>query len=1081
MARPLIVLLVAAGVGAAEPVDFNRDVRPILNEKCMGCHGGVKHAGGISVQYREDILGKGESGEPCVVPGKPEQSELIRRILTDDHDDRMPKEKAPLTKAETDILVRWVKEGAKWDDHWSFIPPKPSPPPEVRSKSWPATPVDRFILARLEQAGLEPSSAADKSTLLRRVTLDLTGLPPTSEETAAFVADNSPLAYEKVVDRLLASSRFGERWAAMWLDLARYGDSKAIGQDSTRHIWPYRDWVIRAFNQDMPWDQFIIRQMAGDLLPEAERDLVATGFHRLTKANDEGGTNDEEYRTYAVIDRVNTTWNAFMGLQMACVQCHGHPYDALRDKDYYGSYAFLNQSQDADKPDDRPTIPFPADPASERRLRAAIAEAEKAGPAGGVPGPAWSGLKSARVASVGGATLVADGEGLVRATDARPDASISEVDLLPGKLAKVAAVALDVPGAPGKPPGRHPDGNFVLSAVEVSRLAPASGPVMARRLRIDIPGRGKVVNVSEIEVLDPAGRNLALGAKATQSSTSPGYPASNAVDGAHATGIEGVSSTNTQDNPWLEIDLGAAKRVAAVRIWNRMDSGNDARLTGALVSLRDESGKTSWSRRIPLRPSRQLVELAIDRAEFALPLAAAEATHSQAAYPSSSVLENPSPGTLGWAVAPRMGETHRLTLRLAAPSDLAAGEQLRVRLHHAHAKPGYTGMDLASFRVSATDDPAAAANAPLGTLATLRQQLDKLPTVRLPVMLDLPPERRRKTHLLVRGAWNSPGELIAEPFTPATLHPFPKDQPRDRLGFARWIASKDNPLTARVAVNYLWQELFGTGLVLTSEDFGTMGEKPSHPELLDHLAHRFMHEWDWSPKRAIREMVLSSTYRQSSQASPELRERDPKNRLLGRASRKRLSGEMVRDQALALAGLLNTAQTEGPPYVPPSPGGYLRNAFSGASEVRVTTDAGRFRRSVYGFWKRLEPFAVLTIFDASDRDTCATRRVNTNSPLQALTTLNEEILVEAQKGLGRRLLQEAGDDAAKVRAGFALLGESAPKAPAIQAALGLLASSRQAYAADAELARKAGLTPEEAAWWQVATVLLNSDPALNRN
>lgn len=1081
MARPLLALLVAAVAGAGEPVDFNRDVRPILNEKCMGCHGGVKHAGGISVQYREDILGKGESGRPSVVPGKPEESELIRRILTDDHDDRMPKEKAPLSKAQADILVRWVKEGAKWDDHWSFIPPKPSPAPAVKRNDWVRNPVDAFILARLEQAGLRPSAEADKATLLRRVTLDLTGLPPTAEETAAFLADNSPGAYEKVVDRLLASPRFGERWASMWLDLARYGDSKALGHDSTRHIWPYRDWVIRAFNQDMPWDQFIIRQMAGDLLPEAERDLVATGFHRLTKSNDEGGTNDEEYRTYAVIDRVNTTWNAFMGLQMACVQCHGHPYDPLRDKDYYGSYAFLNQSQDSDKPDDRPTIAFPSDPAAERRLRAAIAEAEKAGPAQEPPAPTWSSLRPARMVSLGGATLAADGDGTVRASGARPDASVSEVDLQPGGLAKVSAVALDIPATAQKPAGRHPDGNFVLSAVEVSRVAPAPGPVAARRLRIDIPGKGKVVNVSEIEVLDASGRNLALGAKATQSSTSPGYPASNAVNGKRSTGIDDVNSTNTQDDPWLEIDLGAPRTVASVRIWNRMDGGNDARLTGALVSLRDETGRTTWSRRIPLKPSRQLLELTVDRPEFALPLAAAEAAHSQGAYPASSVLENPAPSTVGWAVAPRMSQPHRLTLRLAAPADLAPGDQLRVRLHHAHAKPGYAGMDLAAFRISATDSPAAAANASPSGLAKLRQELARLPTVRMPVMMDLPRDKHRKTHLLVRGAWNSPGEAIAEPFTPATLHPFPKDQPRDRLGFARWIAAKENPLTARVAVNYLWQELFGTGLVLTSEDFGTMGEKPSHPELLDTLAHRLMHEWGWSPKRALREMVLSSTYRQTSEGSDELREADPKNRLLGRAPRKRLSGEMVRDQSLALAGLLNTAQTEGPPYVPPSPGGYLRNAFSGASEVRVTADAGRFRRSVYGFWKRLEPFAVLTIFDASDRDACATRRVNTNSPLQALTTLNEEILVEAQKGFGRRLLQEPGDDSAKIRAGFALVGEHQPRPASVRAALGLLESSRRAYASDAELARKAGLTPEEAAWWQVATVLLNSDTALNRD
>jgi hypothetical protein len=741
----LAVSLAAADLGASGRVDFNREVRPILNGRCMACHGGVKHAGGISVQFREDILGKGDSEEPCVTPGNPGQSELIRRITTADEEDRMPREKPALTREEVEILTRWVKQGAHWDDPWSFVPPRPSPTPAVLTKSWVRNPIDAFVLARLEGAGLGPSAEADRATLLRRVTLDLTGLPPTAEETAAFLADRSPDAYERVVDRLLASPRFGERWASLWLDIARYGDSKALGQDSTRPIWPYRDWVIRAFNEDLPWDRFIVLQMAGDLLPGPERDPVPTGFHRLTKANDEGGTSDEEYRAYAVMDRVNTTWNAFMGLQMACAQCHGHPYDPLRHADYYGSYAFLNQTSDADAPDDRPTIPFPADPGAERRLRQALAGAS---------------------------------------------------------------------GSEAEP--------------------------LAKRLR-------------------------------------------------------------------------------------------------------------------------------------------------------------------------------------------------------------------------------------------------ELPTVRLPVLEELPAAQRRKTHVLTRGAWNNPGQPIAEAFTPATLHAFPKDQPRDRLGFARWIASPENPLTARVAVNYLWQELFGTGLVATSEDFGTMGEKPSHPELLDTLAHRFMHEWGWRPKRAIREMVLSATYRQTSRASDELRERDPGNRLLGRAARKRLGAEMVRDQALALAGLLNTTLTEGPPFVPPSPGGYLRNAFAGASEVRVTTDEGRFRRSVYGFWKRLEPFAVLTIFDASDRDACATRRITTNSPLQALATLNEEILVEAQKGLGRRLLGAGGDDAARVRAGFALIGDPTPPEASVRAVLALLADSRRAYAADPGLARKAGLTAEEAAWWQVATALLNSDTALNRD
>ena len=745
MPRLLYASLLGSTLAMASPVDFNRDVRPLLNERCMACHGGVRQAGGLSLQFPEDIVRAGESGEPGVIPGKPELSEVIRRLQTDDEEERMPKEKPALSPSEIAMLRAWVAEGATWDRHWSFVPPEAHAPPAVRQASRVKSFIDAFVLSRLEAEGLEPAPEADRATLLRRVTLDLTGLPPTPEEVDAFLADVSPGAYERVVDRLLASPRYGERWAAMWLDIVRYGDSKALGHDSPRPIWPYRDWVIRAFNQDMPWDQFIIRQMAGDMLPGDARDPVATGFHRLTKANDEGGTIDEEYRIYAVVDRVNTTWGAFMGLQMACAQCHGHPYDPIKAGDYYGSFAFLNQSQDDDRQDDQPTMPYPEDPAEERRLRRAI----------------------------GGS---ADG---------------------PGKEA-------------------------------------------------------------------------------------------------------------------------------------------------------------------------------------------------------------------------------------------------------------------------------------------LLRRLEQLPKVRMPIMAELPADKARPTHILVRGAWNNRGERLASAFTPASLHPFPAGAARDRLGFARWIASAENPLVARVAVNYLWQELFGTGLVATSEDFGTMGERPSHPELLDTLAHRLVHDWGWSMKRAAREMVLSATYRQDARRDEALRMKDPGNRKLAAGPRKRLSGEMVRDQALAASGLLRADLAEGPPFVPPSPGGYLRDAFTGKSHVSETTGDGRYRRSVYGFWKRLEPFAVLGIFDAPDRDACATRRILTNSPLQALAGLNEDVLVEAQKALAKRLLREGSDDRERLDRGLAMFGAGDTRGVARRTLADLLEKARRDYRADPGLARKAGLSPEEAAWWQVAVVLLNSDAAMNR-
>ena len=1070
----------------AKEVDFNRDVRPILNAHCMACHGGVKHAGGISVQFREDILGKGKSGEICVVPGKPEASELIRRLTTDDEDDRMPKEKPALSPEQVDILTRWVAQGAKWGDHWSFVAPVASPAPAVRKANWPRNDIDRFILARLESEGLAHSPEADRATLLRRVTLDLTGLPPTSEETAAFVADNTPGAYERAVDRLMASPRFGERWAAMWMDLARYGDSKSLGHDGTRDIWPYRDWIIAAFNADMRWDDFIVRQMAGDMLPAGQTDLIATGFHRLTKNNDEGGTIDEEYRIYAVIDRVNTTWAAFMGIQMGCVQCHGHPYDPLRDKDYYGSYAFLNQSEDSDKDDDRPTMKVAHQPSEAERLRQLIADAERQAKQddAGAKGITWKSLKPSLATSSGkGARLTVDGSGKVQAGGERPAVTVSDLTLPLAGNRELTAVALLTGVAKGAASGRHPDGNFVVSAVEFSRVKTGAAAPNARFLRIDIPGSGKCVNVSEIELLDAQGVNLATKAKATQSSTFPGYPADIAIDGKRSSGIDNTTSTHTESNPWLQLDLGNARRLSTIRIWNRMDEGNDARILGAVVSLRDEAGKTVWSRRIALRPSSPLIELQVDRPELAVDIAKASADFEQASYPAASVITNAMPATTGWAVAPKTREPHRLTLSLAEKLILAPDEQLRVRIHHAHTKPGYEGMDLAGFSLEATDS-AAALDRNRTTeerLAALRKQLAQLPAANFPFMRELPKDKRRATHLLVRGGWNTPGEKIAEPFTPATLPPMAKDLPRDRLGFARWIASPENPLTARVAVNHFWRELFGNGLVATAEDFGTMGEHPSHPELLDTLAHRFVHEMQWSPKRLIREMVLSSAYRQSSATNAKLTERDPANRLLARGPRKRLTGEMVRDQALALAGILNTEESAGPPYVPPSPGGYLRNAFTGASEVKVDTGPGRLRRSVYAYWKRLEPFATLTIFDASDRDACSARRFTTNSPLQALTALNEEILVEAQKAAAKRLAATGGKDTDRIRAGLALVGELDPD-PAVTTALGkLLTQARERYRADPKLAAAAKLTEEEAAWWQVATVILNTDTALNRN
>ncbi len=787
----------AVGKSASPKVDFNRDIRPILSKNCFACHGADEshRLAALRLDVREGATQPRGARPPAIVPGKPEQSLLMQRVAAG----QMPPPSSGRTLAKEDIakLRLWVQQGAPYAEHWAFVKPKRPPLPTVKNKGWVINPIDYFILAKLEQEGLKPSPPADRYTLIRRLSFDLRGLPPTPEEVEAFVHDKSPDAYEKLVDRFLADPAYGERWARMWLDLARYADSAGYGSDPLRlNIFPYRNWVINAFNRNMPFDQFTIEQLAGDLLPNPTLEQkIATAFHRNTMTNTEGGTDDEEFRVAAVKDRIETTMQVWMGLTMRCAQCHTHKYDPITNKEYYQFFAFFNQTEDNDQPDERPTIPLP---------------------------------------------------------DAKIEAQIREIDAKIAELKK----QLDAPNADKK-------------------------------------------------------------------------------------------------------------------------------------KINDEISKLQQT------------------------------------------------------------------------------------------KPTLTAV---------------------------------------PVMVELPEDKRRQTHVLVKGNFLNKGDKV-EPGVPAAFNHFPKDAPLNRLGVARWLVSPDNPLTARVAVNRFWAQIFGVGIVETEEDFGTQGSLPSHAELLDWLAVEFMcggmGEWEngrndtasishsptlplshssaaWDIKKLLRLIVTSATYRQSSKMTSEKLAKDPRNRLLSRAPRFRLEAEMVRDQALALSGLLSR-KMGGPSVYPPQPPGLWQAAFNGQRTYPTSTGEDRYRRGLYTFWRRTIPYPSMTTFDATSREFCTVRRFRTNTPLQAFVTLNDPCFVECAQALARRIISDSRSSFTQDRAKFALrLCLCRPPQPEqVKQLVALYESEVEHYRKDKDAALALATDPlgplpqgtdaaELAAWTVVGNVLLNLDSVLTK-
>ncbi len=944
-----------------DPVVFSRDVQPILNQNCVACHGGVRQKNGVSFIFREEALGTGKSGRRTIVPGHPEQSEFMARLTSADPEARMPYHGPQLPPQQIALLRRWIKEGAKWNDYWAFVPPAAQPLPQVKDAGWVRQPLDRFILARLEKEGLAPSAEADKPALLRRVSFDLTGLPPTPQEEAAFLADASPGAYERQVDRLLASPRYGERWASMWLDLARYADSKGYEADYDRPgVWPYRDWVIDAYNRDLPYDQFVIKQLAGDLLPNATfEDRIATSFHRQTPNNDEGGTDDEEFRMVAVMDRVATTWSVLNGVTMNCVQCHSHPYDPIRHADYYKSMAFFNTQSDADLMDDSPTIRVPKDQAD----YAAAGQIEQET-----------------------SQLLHSVESADRQTE----------ETTPWKALPIESAAAD----------------------EVAALQPML-PELGRQLA-ELQKNDKLSAEKKAEKL----KDLRKTMLDTQARLAHAKAAGGAAKTFKIRNGEAFAEPETPPQSLYELTApydrtahpeAEAKAklppVTAIRIEVPPLNAELARHTPENGFIVDRV--QGWVVAPGGQKTRVAFRYFVQDSEDNL--RAAESAGSDAMGKPKPLDPVPS----AFAALPKLFRTRWVVGVPAQPLALESGSRIQVDLKQVAGIDSKPAL-IQRVRLAVSSDPAwtALSQDPVRArsiqrILQLNRQLDKIPTVPLPVMAEEQPYEERPTLEFERGNFLTKIGPDLPPDVPAIFPRFPAGAARNRLTLAKWFFMPGQPLTARVAVNRYWEELFGTGLVETLENFGSVGEEPSNQALLDWLALHFQNDLHWDNKALLRELVTSATYRQSAATTRFLQAKDPRNRLLAHGPQQRLTAEMVRDQALLASGLLSTTMG-GPPVMPPQPAGIWNSVYNDSK----WTDAkgpDRYRRAIYTFVKRTAGYPSSLMFDASDRDTSLPRRIATNTPLQALVTLNDPAYEEAAKALARRVV----DDTAAKTAGAA--------------------------------------------------------------
>jgi hypothetical protein len=948
-------------------LDFTHDVAPILSANCYRCHGfdERERKSGLRLDQRDGAIQPAESGTPAIVPGKPDESELVRRIFSANDDERMPPpdSKKSLKNAQKQTLRRWIAEGAEYKAHWAFVRPQQASLPVVRMSDWPRNPIDSFVMARLEREGLHPSPEADRYTLVRRVCLDLVGLPPTPEEADAFVRNSDPRAYEHLVDRLLSSPHYGERWARRWLDLARYADTNGFEKDRPRSIWPYRDWVIAALNADMPFDEFTIEQVAGDMLPNATAaERIATGFHRNTMRNEEGGIDPLEYRYYSLVDRVATTGTTWLGLTVGCAQCHSHKYDPITQTDYYRLMAFLDNA-------DEPEIDVPD---------AAIA------------------------------TKRADIEGRIAALEAD----------LPRKYA--VAIERQATTSDAQATGHeHPQKPLIRAGESSTERQDEPEPSDARAHDIV----GEAVEAWRQRESAHAVAWTVLRPYELKSST----PTLTIQPDNSVLASGDVTKSDTFDLTFRT----PLKGITAIRLEAIPDDSLPNHGPG-MVYYEGPIGDFCLSE-ISLTADGQ-------------PQKFTAAAHSFAAkgFPAEHAIDGDPQSS--WMINGGQGKPHYAIFSLAEPT----GDVKELKIHMLFER--YYAAALGRFRISVARDPRTAkADVSLPSvvedvlakpiekwsaadrqtvtayflntvpqLAEANREIDKLRET-LPkfattlVMAERPAGHDRVTQRHHRGEFLQGKEAVT-PGVPDFLPQLPPGTKRDRLALARWLVSPENPLTPRVIVNRYWAAFFGRGIVGTLGDFGTQGDLPTHPELLDWLAVEFVKN-GWSQKKLHRLIVTSATYRQSSQMTPESLARDPTNELLSRGPRSRFEAEQIRDATLSAAGLLSE-KIGGASVFPPQPPSVTTEGAYGALAWNPSTGEDRYRRSLYTFAKRTAPFAMANTFDAPSGEACVARREVSDTPLQALTLLNDAMFSEAAQALGKTYADKAGTDESRAAAIF---------------------------------------------------------------
>jgi hypothetical protein len=999
----------APGAPASPPVEFNRDIRPILSDQCYQCHGPDSARRKANLRLDQEASAKADrDGSRAIVPGDLDSSELYRRITAEDPEERMPPAKSgkSLTAAQIDRLRRWIAEGARWQPHWAFIPPRRFEAPRVGRRDWVRNPIDTFILARLEREGLAPSPEAPRGVLLRRLALDLTGLPPTHAELDAFERDPDPDAYEKAVDRLLASPRFGERMAIRWLNAARYADTNGYQTDAPRIMWRWRDWVIEAYNRGLPFDRFTIEQLAGDLLPGATLDQrIATGFNRNHRGNGEGGIIPEEYAAEYVVDRVDTTATVWLGLTIGCARCHSHKFDPISQQEYYRLFAFFNNVPENGRAvkygNSPPFIPAPtrAQQAQLAALRRRMADLER---------------------------QVRDGEPELAAAQAAWESSIRarpQFDWSPTEHLVFPPQGSPDGGSPGSPDGGSPgspDGAGSYKGPERSPRLPVPRLVGCYR---DGPPRFTAGPVGSAIVLDglgylDAGDRAGFGFydKFTLSAwIRPSGPHGGTIISRMADQPQGDGYSVVLDHGKVQVNL--------VKRW--LDDSTRVETKGTVPVDR-------WTHvAITYDGSRVAAGIKVYFDGEPAPLTVLLDELNQSFQTREPLRIGAGGGPEGRFVGAI--DEPRVSDRALDPDDiavLATPESITqiAAIDRARRTHGQAAKLRRCFLATEAPETSRALNAPVDSArADLDALLEQVPTTM--VMQEMPVPR--PAHVLIRGQYDQLGPRV-EPGVPRSVAPWPGDLKEDRLGLARWLVSPANPLTARVAVNRDWQMLFGHGLVRTPDDFGAQGEPPSHPELLDWLATELARS-GWDLKAMLRLIVTSASYRQSSRATPEAIRHDPENRLLARGPRLRLPAEMIRDQALALAGLL-VERTGGPsvkPYQPPG----LWNELADADYVQ---DHGPslYRRSLYTFWKRTVPPPAMVAFDAPGRETCVVREVRTDTPLQALNVLNDVTFVEAARAFAERTMKEAGaTPEARLAAAFQAATARRPRAEELKVLL----------------------------------------------